>query len=119
MFNLLEKYEESKLCNEEIFQAKMINMNFIAYVTRSRIDDYYSFERSCLREGEFASERIPTEWISIVEPQGKVTWNEAIKFLYRQGTQRHDSTFDYLQVLSLGCDKDTRVPLSVEAFPLD
>lgn len=119
MLNVLEKYEESNLCMEEIFEAKMISSNFIAYVVRSRTNDFYSFGKSSLPEREFASERIPAEWISIVEPQDKDIWNQAIKFRYQQGTQRYDSSFKYLQVLSLGCDKDTRVPLSVEAFRLD
>ena len=119
MLNVLEKHEESNLCMEEIFEAKMISSNFIAYVVRSRTNDFYSFGKSSLPEREFASERIPAEWISIVEPQDKDIWNQAIKFRYQQGTQRYDSSFKYLQVLSLGCDKDTRVPLSVEAFRLD
>ena len=118
MFDLLKKYEESDLCKEEIFQAKMINFQFVVYVLRSQTNDFFSFQRGFLLIKEFASERIPSEWILGFEPQDKVTWNQAVKFLYQQGTQRHDSTFDYLQVLSLGCDKDTRVPLSVEAFRL-
>ena len=119
MFNVLEKYEERNLCMDEIFQAEMIKLNFMAYVYRSRADDFYSFMRSSLADREFASERIPTEWISSVEPEDKDIWNQAIRFLYQQGTRRYDSSFNYLQVLSLGCDKDTRVPLSVEVFRLD
>ena len=119
MFDVLEKYEESNLCMDGIFQAMMISSNFIAYVIRSRTNDFYSFKRSSLPEREFASERIPTAWKSSLDPQGKDIWNQAVKFLYQQGTQRYDSSFNYLQVLSLGCDKDTRVPLNVEAFRLD
>ena len=117
MLDVLEKYEESNLCMEEIFQAMMINRNFIVYVLRSRTNDFYGFRRSSLRER--ASERIPTEWISTFNPKDKDIWNQPVKFLYQQGTQRFDSSFNYLQVLSLGCHKDTRVPLSVEVFRLD
>ncbi|KAK2555506.1 Ankyrin repeat domain-containing protein 50 [Acropora cervicornis] len=119
MLDVLEKYEESNLCMEEISQAMMINSNFITYVLRSRTNDFFSFWRCSLPEGEFASERIPTEWISTFNPKDKDIWNQPVKFLYQQGTQRFDSSFNYLQVLSLGCDKDTRVPLSVEVFRLD
>ncbi|XP_015774476.1 PREDICTED: serine/threonine-protein phosphatase 6 regulatory ankyrin repeat subunit B-like [Acropora digitifera] len=115
LLQLLEKYEESDLCMEEIFQAVMINFQFRNYVLRSSVTDFFSFKRYTL-ECKFANERIPSEWLGTFDPQDKVVWSQAIKFLYEQGTQRCDSTFDYLHVLSLGLDRDTRIPLSVETF---
>ena len=116
LFQLLEKYEESDLCMEEIFQARVIILQFRNYVLRSRVTDFFSFKR-CAHKCEFATERIPSEWSAeTFDPQDKAMWNEAAKFLYEQGTQRYDSTFDYLQALSLGLDRDTRIPLSVETF---
>ena len=113
LFQLLENYEESDLCKEEIFQARVICLQFRTYVLRSRVSDFFSFNRCKLEE---FSERIPSEWLGIFDPQDKVVWNQAIKFLYEQGTQKYDSTFDYLQILTLGLDRDTRIPLSVETF---
>ena len=92
----------------------MINAQFCNYVHRSRVADFFS---SCVHNGEFVTERIPSGWFETFAPQDKVVWNQAIKFLYEKGTQRYDSTFDYLQVLSLGLDRDTRILLSVETFP--
>ncbi|XP_068759740.1 ankyrin repeat domain-containing protein 62-like [Montipora capricornis] len=117
MFELLEKYEESNLCKDEIFEAKMISLQFRTYVLRSQTNDFFSFLRTpLLSESTFTSKRTPSEWLTSGEPQRKITWNQAIKFLYQQGTQRYDPTFDYLQVLTLGRDKDTRIPLSVDAL---
>ena len=117
-FELLEKYEETNLCEEEIFQAQMINLQFGCYASRSRTNDYFSLLRTPPSESTFTYKRTPTEWLTSVEPKNKRPWNQAIKFLYQQGTQRYDPTFDYLQVLTLGCDKDTRIPLSVDALLL-
>ncbi|XP_068694789.1 uncharacterized protein [Montipora foliosa] len=116
MFELLEKYEESNLCEEEIFQAGMIISQFMIYTLRSRTNDFISFVRPFLRKNTFTYKRTPSEWLTIVKPQSKIPWNQAIKFLYQQGTQRHDPTFDYLHVLTLGSDKDTRIPLSVDGI---
>ena len=112
LFQLLEKYAESDLCRDEMFQAKMIVLQFSNYVARSRLTDFFSLLKTKLS----ATKRIPSEWLGTFDPQDKVVWNQAIKFLYEQGTQRYDSTFDYLQVLILGLDRDTRIPLSVETF---
>ena len=111
---LLEKYEESDLCMEEMFQAKMIILQFDNYVRRSRITDYFSLLAH--KAESSTTVRIPSEWLGIFDPQDKVVWNQATKFLYEQGTQRYDSTFDYLQILTLGLDRDSRIPLSVETF---
>ena len=43
MFELLAKCEESYLCEEEIYQAKMINLQFKIYVLRSRYNDFFLF----------------------------------------------------------------------------
>ena len=117
LFQLLEKYEESDLCMEEIFQANIIILQFQNYVLRSRSTDFFSFLAH--KAESFATKRIPSEWLGTFDPQDEVIWNQAIKFLYQQGTQRYDSTFDYLQVLSLGLDRITRIPLNVETFRLD
>ncbi|KAJ7370906.1 hypothetical protein OS493_028980 [Desmophyllum pertusum] len=108
---LLEKYEGSELCLEEIIQAEMIAIKFRIYVVRSRVDDLISFMRTSLEEAEFISKRVPSEWINSTEG----AWNQAVKFIYQHATER-DLAFDYLQDLSLGCDKDTRIPLSVDAL---
>ena len=121
MFKLLGKYEESNRCIEEITEAKMIYLQFRDYVRRSRVTDMFSlYSYQNAHKCEFATERIPSEWSAeTFDPHDKAVWNQAIKFLYEQGTQRDDSTFDYLQVLSLGLDRDTRIPSSVETFRFD
>ena len=118
MFKLLEKYKESNLCMEEINEAIMINTNFRYYVTQSRAIDFFSLMRHA-PECEFANERIPSEWLDLTVLQDIDVWNQGIKFLYQKGTQRYDSTFDYLQVLSLGLGRNTRIPLSVETYRFD
>ena len=118
MLKLFEKYEESNLCMEEIVEAMMINFHFRCYVDQSRATDFLSLMRSA-NEREFAKERIPSEWLESIVLQEVVVWNQGIKFLYQQGTQRYDSTFDYLHVLSLGLDRNTRIPFSVETFRFD
>ena len=104
------------MCEEEIFQAKMINSQFAIYASRSRANDFFSLLRTPPSESTLTYKRTPTEWLTIVKRQDKRPWNQAIKFLYQQGTQRYDPTLDYLQVLTLGCDKDTRITLSVDAL---
>ena len=109
---LLEKYEESELCREEVFQAQMITLKFYAYVFRSQLDDLLSLRRSALARAEFVLKRIPSEWTPDgVKRVRTPPWNQAVKFLYQKATQR-DLTYDYLQVLILGSDKDTRILLS-------
>ena len=113
---LLEKYDESELCLKEIFHAKLITLQFNTYVLRSRVDDFVSLMRIALLDNEFVSRRIPSEWTpGYAEDGGPQSWNQAVKFLYQQATQR-DLTYDYLQVLMLGRDKDTRIPLSVDTL---
>ena len=116
LVKLLEKYEESELCLEEIFQADLLQLKFTTYVLRSQIDDYLSFTRTILDKFEFIVKRVPNEWLpgDAKNKQGS-SWNQAVKFLYQQATER-DLTFDYLQVLSFGRDKDTRIPLSMDAL---
>ena len=109
--HLLEKYDESQLCLEEIFQARLMTMKFHTFVVRSRVDDLVSFIRNSLEKADFLSKRIPHEWTEPAENG----WNQAVKFLYKQATQR-DVAFDYLKDLSLGWDKETRIPLSVDAL---
>ncbi|KAJ7370911.1 Transient receptor putative cation channel sub A member 1 [Desmophyllum pertusum] len=110
---LLEKYEGSELCLEEIFQAKLIKLKFHIYVSRSRTEDLISLLSHYLEKAEFLSKRVPSEWL--ISTEGAYAWNQAVKFLYQQATQR-DLAFDYLQDLSLGRDKDTRIPLSEDAL---
>ena len=117
LFQLLEKFEESNLCKEEIFQADMIIRQFKNYVLQSRMTDFFSL--LAYKDTSFATERIPNEWLTTFDPQDEVGWNQAVKFLYLQGTQRYDSSFDYLQALNLGLDRNTRIPLNVETFRLD
>ena len=109
--DLLEKYEESKLCMDEIFQAEFMIHKFRNYILKSQVDDVLNLMRNSLHKAEFISQRIPVEWKMTDEEKGRIPmWNDAVKFLYQQATQR-DLTFDYLAVLSLGLDKDTRIPL--------
>ena len=117
MVKLIEKYEESALCLDEIFQIMLLRMKFTIYVSRSRVSDYLSFRKSSLVKTEFTSKRIPREWM----PDNAVfdrhsPWNQATRFLYQQATQRDVTLYNYLQVLTLGQDKDTRIPLSVDAL---
>lgn len=109
--HLLEKYDESQLCLEEIFQARLMTIKFHTFVLRSQVDDLVSLLRNSLMKADFLSKRIPHEW-TIPAQNG---WNQAVKFLYKQATQR-DLAFDYLKDLSLGWDKETRIPLSVDAL---
>ena len=97
----------------------MVYFQFTTYVLRSQTNDVFSFPRTPLSKSTFTYKRTPSECLTSGEPQRKITWNQAIKFLYQQAaTHRYDPTFDYLQVLTVGCDKDTRIPLSVDAlFP--
>lgn len=111
LLQLLEKYDESQLCLEEIFQAKLMTMKFRAFVLRSELDDLISFTRRSLMKADYLSRRIPREWTK----PAKKGWNQAVKFLYKQATQR-DLAFDYLKDLNLGWDKETRIPLSVDAL---
>jgi len=111
LLQLLEKYDESQLCLEEIVHAKLITMKFHVFVLISRVDDLISLRRSSLTKAEYLSKRIPSEWTNPAENG----WNQAVKFLYKQATQK-DLAFDYLKDLSLGCDKETRIPLSVDAL---
>ena len=108
---LLEKYDESQLCLEEIFQARLMTMKFHTFVVRSQVDDLVSLIRNSLMRADFLSKRIPHEWTEPAENG----WNQAVKFLYKQATQR-DVAFDYLKDLSLGWDKETRIPLSVDTI---
>ena len=113
---LLERSEERALCMDEIFQAEFMIMKFTHYIVNSHTEDLISFKQSLLYGTKFASRRIPEEWKIPGTRKGSIpAWNLAVKFLYRLATQR-DLTFDYLQVLSLGLDKDTRIPLSVDAL---
>lgn len=116
---LLEMHEESQLCLDEIFYARLLILKFNVYVLRSRTGDLVCLRRNGLDKGEFASKRIPSEWTPAhVYDERTSFWTEAVKFVYQQATQR-DLAFDYLQVLSLGFDKDTRIPLSAEALFFD
>ena len=110
-YSLLEKYERSELCEEEIFYATLLKLAFQTYVSKSRADNPESFSRAVLEEAEFVSNRIPKEWI-VTQKGG---WNQAVKFLYQQATKR-DLAFDYLKDLSLGSDTDTRIPLSADSL---
>ena len=114
LMKLLEKYEESELCREEIFQARWLKLKFTTYVLSSQANDFLSLGRTTHDSSEFTGKRIPTEWTP-GETQLTLSWNQAIKFLYQQATQR-ESAFDYLQVLSLGRDKMTRIPLSIDTL---
>ena len=111
LVQLLAKYDESQLCLEEIIQARLLTLKFRTYVLRSRVDDLESLMRSFLENAEYISKRIPSEWTNPTLNG----WNQAVKFLYKQATQR-DLAFDYLNDLSLGRDKETRIPLSVDAL---
>lgn len=111
LLQLLEKHDQSELCVEEIFQAKLITIKFRTYVLRYEVDDLVTFKRSSLKKAEFVSKRIPNEWTK----PAKNGWNQAVKFLYKQATRR-DLAFDYLKDLSLGWDKETRIPLNVDAL---
>ena len=114
---LIEKYEESALCLEEIFQTSLLRMKFANYVSRSRVSDYLSFQKNSLDKTEFTSKRIPLEWMpGNARFNGPLPWNQATRFLYEQATQRYFTLYNYLQVLSLGQDKDTRIPLSVDTL---
>ena len=113
---LLERSEERALCMDEIFQAEFVVMKFTHYIANSRGDDLISLMQISLYRAKFTSRRIPVEWKMKSAYEGSTpTWNVAVKFLYRLATQR-DLIFDYLEVLSLGLDKDTRIPLSVDAL---
>ena len=113
---LLERSEEKALCMDEIFQAEFMINKFTHYIANSHTEDLISLMQSLLYETKFTSRRIPVEWKMPGTREGSIpAWNLAVKFLYRLATQR-DLTFDYLQVLSLGLDKDTRIPLSADAL---
>ena len=113
---LLERSEEKALCIDEIFQAEVMIMKFTHYIVNSYTEDLISLKQRSLYSAEFTSRRIPEEWKILGARKGSIpTWNLAVKFLYRVATKR-DLTFDYLQNLSLGLDKDTRIPLSVDAL---
>ena len=113
---LLERSEERALCTDELFQAEFMIVKFAHYIVNSRTEDLISFKQRSLYSAEFTSRRIPEEWKIQGARKGSIpTWNLAVKFLYRLATQR-DLTFDNLQVLSLGLDKDTRIPLSVDVL---
>lgn len=117
IIELLEKYEESALCLDEIFQAKFIKLKFHNYVSISRAHDFLSFWQTSLDETEFTFKRSPLEWTAVSEMEkSTLYWNQAVKFLYQKATQRDTNTFDYLQVLSLGRDKHTRIPLNVNSI---
>ena len=109
--NLLEKYENSKLCEEEIFQAKLLKLAFNVYVQKSRVNNPESLTRNRLEKAEFLFNRIPEEWIAMKEGG----WSQAVKFLYQRATRR-DLAFEYLKDLNLGSDKDTRIPLSSDSL---
>ena len=68
MFELLEKYEESNLCRDEIFQARVINLQFSIYDLRCRTNDFFSM-LPYPGESTFTSKRTPSEWIAIFVPQ--------------------------------------------------
>ena len=113
---LLERSEERALCTYEIFQAEFMILKFTHYIVNSHTEDLISLKQRSLYSAEFTSRRIPEEWKILGARKGSIpTWNLAVKFLYRVATKR-DLTFDYLQNLSLGLDKDTRIPLSVDAL---
>ena len=113
---LLERSEEKALCMDEIFQAEFMINKFTHYIANSHREDLISLMQSLLYKTKFTSRRIPVEWKMPGTREGSIpAWNLAVKFLYRLATQR-DLTFDYLQVLSLGLDKDTRIPLSADAL---
>ena len=113
---LLERSEEKALCMDEIFQAEFMINKFTHYIASSHTEDLISLMQSLLYKTKFTYRRIPVEWKMPGTREGSIpAWNLAVKFLYRLATQR-DLTFDYLQVLSLGLDKDTRIPLSVDAL---
>ena len=114
LVKLIEKHEESETCRNEIFQAKMISLKFRLYVLNSNFDDLITLKRSRLEKGEFLSKRVPSQWINAEYTN---CWAPAVKFLYRQATQRYLG-FDYLRNLTVGYDKDTRIPLSVDALYL-
>jgi len=111
LVQLLEKHDESELCVEEIFQAKLVSLKFRTYVLKSEVDDLLTLMRNSYEEAEFVSKRIPIEWTTPTVNG----WNQAVKFLYKQATRR-DLAFDYLKDLSLGLDKETRIPLSADAL---
>lgn len=111
LLHLIEKYDESDLCLEEMIQAKMMTMKFHTFVLTSEVDDLVTLMRNSLKKAEYLSERIPSEWTKPAENG----WNQAVKFLYKQATRR-DLAFDYLKDLTLGWDKETRIPLSVDAL---
>ena len=91
-------------------------MKFHNYIVSSHTDDLVSLMRNTLYKAEFTSKRIPRAWkIANAGNEWTPSWNWALKFIYQQATKR-DLTFDYLQVLSLGLDRDTRIPLSVDAL---
>lgn len=95
----------------------LLRMKFTNYVSRSRASDYLSFWKSSLVKTEFTSKRIPLEWMPGNDRfNGPLPWNQATRFLYQQATQRDFTLYNYLQVLSLGQDKDTRIPLSVDTL---
>ena len=110
-FNLLEKYERSEVCEDELFQATLLKLAFQTYVSKSRVNNPISLTRDRLENAEFFSSRIPKEWI-VTQKGG---WNRAVKFLYQRATKR-DLAFDYLKDLSLGSDTDTRIPLSADSL---
>lgn len=110
-FNLLQKYERSELCEEEIFQATLLKSAFQTYVPKSRLDNPENLLRDRLEQAEFLTNRIPKEW----RAEGEAGWNQAVKFLYQRATKK-DLAFDYLKDLSLGYDPDTRIPLSAESL---
>ena len=113
---LLERSEEKALCMDEIFQAEFMINKFTHYIASSHTEDLISLMQSLLYKTKFTYRRIPVEWKMPGTREGSIpAWNLAVKFLYRLATQR-DLTFDYLQVLSLGLDKDTRIPLSADAL---
>ena len=84
LFQLLEKYEESDLCMEEIFQATMINFQFRNYVHRSRFTDLFSFKR-CALKCEFATKRIPSEWLETFDLQAKLGGIKPSSFFMNEG----------------------------------
>ena len=91
----------------------MIALKFFNYVLKSQDDDLTTYQRTLYRYAEFVSKRIPPQWTDPEESKG---WNQAIKFLYRQATEGDLRAFDYLKDLNLAYDKETRIPLSVDAL---
>ena len=75
--HLLEKYDESQLCLEEIFQARLMTLKFHTYVVRSQVDDLLSLMRKSLMKADYLSKRVPHEWTKPAENG----WNQAVKFL--------------------------------------